>query len=109
MRNFTGKVAAQCEFKVGELITLKSGGPEMTVMGTDAQAKVGPSVSVIWFAGVEPKTMAGPECCFKAVFTFAPAADGPQEPMPAWASAAWPPAGADGPQEPMPAKEPTPA
>ena len=33
----------------------------MTVMGVDP---VGPAVSVIWFVGDEPKTMAGPESCF---------------------------------------------
>ena len=64
MSEFTGKQAAQSAFQISDVVTLKSGGPKMTVMGVDPQTEVGPAVSVIWFVGDEPKTMAGPESCF---------------------------------------------
>lgn len=43
------------EFRVGDIVRLKSGGPQMTVAKNIPNASDGPSVNCVWFVGDEPK------------------------------------------------------
>lgn len=41
------------EFKVGDVVCLKSGGPDMTVVGINTQSTL--AIGTAWFAGAELK------------------------------------------------------